>query len=117
MSANDDLQTDFINSPSSDMTTDELKSRIYAACRDGDMIRVRTFVETIRSKDKSGDLVNFTTNGATPLIMACRNGHAAVVTFLVNRCHADIEMCGSVTFDSEVVNLFGASTRRLHDDA
>ena len=89
----------------SDMLTSELRGQIYAACRDGDMVRVRAFVETIRGKDKPSDLVNYMTNGATPLIMACRNGHSAIVTFLVNRCNADIELCGSVTFDSEVGNI------------
>jgi ankyrin repeat protein len=100
MSENDNLQTNVVQCPSSEMLTSELRGQIYAACRDGDMVRLRAFVES-QSKDKIGELVNHLTNGATPLIMACRNGHAAVVTFLVNR-GADIEMCGSVTFDSEV---------------
>lgn len=94
-------QTNVVNSPPAKMRTNELRGQIYAACRDGDMVRLRALVE-IRSKDKIGELVNYMTNGATPLIMACRNGHSSVVTFLVNRCGADVELCGSVTFDSEV---------------
>jgi ankyrin repeat protein len=96
-------QTPVVNSPSSEMPSNELRGQIYATCRDGDLLRLRAYVEN-RSKDKLGELVNSATNGATPLIMACRNGHITVVTFLVNRCGADIELSGSVTFDFKKIN-------------
>jgi len=80
---------------------DRLRSDVYSACRDGDMSRLRSIVDC-RSKDDVRSLVGSTINGASSLIMACRNGHAQVVSFLVSRCHADIEQVGSVTFDGEV---------------
>ncbi|XP_075238424.1 protein fem-1 homolog CG6966 isoform X2 [Lycorma delicatula] len=48
-------------------------------------------------------LVLTKTNGATPLVMACRNGHQEVVEYLVDRCNADIEQPGSVVFDGETI--------------
>lgn len=36
-------------------------------------------------------LVSATTNGATPLVMASRNGHLDVADYLLDRCNADIE--------------------------
>jgi len=55
-----------------------------------------------REKDQRLRIVSRSVNAASALIMACRNGHAAAVSFLVTRCHADIEQVGSVTFDGEV---------------
>lgn len=45
-------------------------------------------------------LVNSKTYGATPLVMACRNGHLEITKYLVFHCKADIEMTGSgkITF-------------------
>lgn len=43
------------------------------------------------------------TGGATPLVIACRNGHFDVVQYLFNKCHADVEQTGSVTFDGETI--------------
>jgi len=40
-------------------------------------------------------LVNAETNGATPLVMACRNGHCDVAEYLIEHCKADIEQPGS----------------------
>ncbi|KAL1139940.1 hypothetical protein AAG570_006917 [Ranatra chinensis] len=48
-------------------------------------------------------LIATKTNGATPLVMACRNGHYDVVEYLVDRCNADIEQPGSVVFDGETI--------------
>ena len=82
---------------------DRLAADVFSACRDGDISRLRSLVDG-RLKDQVGSLVASKTNGASSLIMACRNGHAAVVSFLVTRCHADIEQVGSVTFDGEVLS-------------
>ena len=48
-------------------------------------------------------LVSARTNGATPLVLSCRNGHREVVEYLVARCGADVEQPGSVTFDGETI--------------
>jgi len=48
-----------------------------------------------RPKDEVALLVSARTNGATPLLMACRNGHLDVVEYLFERCDADIEQSGS----------------------
>lgn len=48
-------------------------------------------------------LISMKTGGATPLVIACRNGHFDVVQFLLHKCHADVEQTGSVTFDGETI--------------
>ena len=48
-------------------------------------------------------LVAAKTNGATPLVLSCRNGHQEVVEYLVDRCLASVEQPGSVTFDGETI--------------
>jgi len=83
---------------------DRIGADVFSACRDGDISRLKSLVDG-RLKDEVRSLVACKTNGASSLIMACRNGHAAVVSFLVTRCHADIELVGSVTFDGEVRSL------------
>ena len=56
-----------------------------------------------RNADEVLMLVATKTNGATPLVMACRNGHYHVVEYLVDRCHANIEQPGSGRYASSVV--------------
>ena len=48
-------------------------------------------------------LVSAKTNGATPLVLSCRNGHHDVVEYLVDKCCASVEQPGSVTFDGETI--------------
>lgn len=40
-------------------------------------------------------LVAAKTHGATPLVVACRNGHYDVAEYLIQRCKANIEQPGS----------------------
>ena len=80
----------------------EFRRVVYNAARDGKLHRLRIFLDH-RSKDDVLMLVHSKTNAATPLIMACRNGHLNVVEYLVDKCHADIEQVGSVTFDGETI--------------
>lgn len=40
-------------------------------------------------------LVAAKTSGATPLVIACRNGHYDVAEYLIEKCNADIEQPGS----------------------
>lgn len=56
-----------------------------------------------RPKEEVKVLVHAKTNGATPLVMAARNGHLDVSEYLIEWCNADIEQVGSVTFDGEAI--------------
>lgn len=56
-----------------------------------------------RSQSEIDSLVSSKTGGCTPLLIACRNGHYDVVQYLLKRCHADVEQCGSVIFDGETI--------------
>ena len=56
-----------------------------------------------RPRDEIEQLVSAKTNGATPLVLSCRNGHREVVEYLLERCSADVEQPGSVTFDGETI--------------
>ena len=83
----------------------ELKMEVYNAAREGELQRLRLFLDR-RTKAEVTKLVHQKVHGATPLIMASRNGHLDVVEFLVDKCNADVELAGSVTFDGE--NIDGA---------
>lgn len=80
----------------------DFKNVVYNAARDGKLRRLKVFLDH-RSADEVLMLVATKTNGATPLVMACRNGHYHVVEYLVDRCHANIEQPGSVVFDGETI--------------
>ncbi|XP_033224335.1 protein fem-1 homolog CG6966 isoform X2 [Belonocnema kinseyi] len=56
-----------------------------------------------RPKDEVGQIVGAKTHGATPLVMACRNGHYDVAEYLIEKCGADVEQPGSVVFDGETI--------------
>ena len=47
-----------------------------------------------RPRHEVHQLVSARTNGATPLVLSCRNGHKDVVEYLVERCNADVEQPG-----------------------
>ncbi|KAI8777545.1 protein fem-1 C [Biomphalaria glabrata] len=80
----------------------EYRTIVYNAARDGKLGRLRVFLDQ-RSRDEVSMLIHSKTNGATPLIMAGRNGHLDVVKYLVEHCKAEIEQVGSVTFDGETI--------------
>ncbi|XP_046678153.1 protein fem-1 homolog CG6966 isoform X2 [Homalodisca vitripennis] len=80
----------------------DFKNVVYNAARDGKLRRLKVFLDH-RSAEEVLMLVGSKTNGATPLVMACRNGHYQVVEYLVERCNADIEQVGSVVFDGETI--------------
>lgn len=75
---------------------------VYDAARDGKLKRLKIFLEH-RSKDEVGKLVGAKTHGATPLVMACRNGHYAVAEYLIEKCGADVDQPGSVVFDGDTI--------------
>ncbi|XP_065200687.1 protein fem-1 homolog CG6966 isoform X2 [Planococcus citri] len=76
---------------------------IFNAARDGKLYRLRALLQHLCVEEMQ-TIVNTKTGGATPLVMACRNGHLEIAKFLVNRCKADIELTGS---DIEVSNRHG----------
>lgn len=63
---------------------------------------LQRFIGT-RSQSEIDALVSAKTGGCSPLLIACRNGHYDVVQYLLKRCHADVEQCGSVIFDGETI--------------
>ena len=81
----------------------ELKADVYNAARDGKLQRIQTRLEAC-PKEQVKLVVEAKTDGATPLIMACRNGHLGIVEYLVEKCQADVEQVGSVRFDGETID-------------
>ncbi|KAB7499268.1 Protein fem-1-like protein C [Armadillidium nasatum] len=57
-----------------------------------------------RSRSEVDLLVNSRTNGATPLVVASKNGHIYCVEYLVDHCSSDLEQVGSVVFDGETID-------------
>lgn len=80
--------------------------RVYNAAREGKLNHLKVFLNQ-HEKDEIQSLVGAKTNGATPLVMACRNGHYDVAEYLIEKCGANIEQSGSVVFDGETIE--GAS--------
>jgi len=80
----------------------EFKNVVFNAARDGKLRRLKVFLDH-RPKEEVNKLVAAKTNGATPLVLSCRNGHQEVVEYLVDRCSASVEQPGSVTFDGETI--------------
>ena len=58
-----------------------------------------------RPRDEVHQLVSARTNGATPLVLSCRNGHKDVVEYLVERCNADVEQPGKFWRDNSKILL------------
>lgn len=56
-----------------------------------------------RTVDEVKSLVSSKTAGATPLVIAARNGHYDVVHYLLTHTNADVEETGSVIFDGECI--------------
>lgn len=56
-----------------------------------------------KSQAEVDALVSAYTSNATPLVIAARNGHYDIVSYLLNKTHADSEQSGSVIFDGETI--------------
>ncbi|XP_013169865.1 PREDICTED: protein fem-1 homolog CG6966 isoform X2 [Papilio xuthus] len=81
----------------------DFKTAVFNAARDGSLTRLRVYLHSWRSASELNMLVGAKVGGATPLVIACRNGHYDVAEYLIERCKADIEQPGSVTFDGETI--------------
>lgn len=86
-----------------DSNLQELKAEVYNAAKEGKVQNLKIYLES-RSKEEIRKIVESKSNGATPLIAACRNGHKSASEFLVEKCHADVEQVGSVSFDGETID-------------
>jgi len=89
----------YMNKPHKTM---DFREQIFLASRDGNLMFLKGYLQG-RSQDEIDMLVKSKTGGATPLLIACRNGHYDVVQYLLKRCHADVEQTGSVIFDGETI--------------
>ncbi|XP_069985707.1 protein fem-1 homolog C isoform X1 [Penaeus vannamei] len=81
----------------------EFKNGVFNAARDGNLRRLKMLLDH-RSRSEVARMVSARTNGATPLVMASKNGHLSCVEYLVERCNADLEQVGSVVFDGETID-------------
>lgn len=78
------------------------KTAVFYAATYGNIETLKNFLDHRREHEVEG-LVGAKTNGATPLVMACRNGHYEVAEYLIEKCGADVEQPGSVVFDGETI--------------
>lgn len=76
---------------------------IFMAAKEGDLWKLKEYLNS-RNQDEIMKLIHSRTNGATPLVMAAKNGHTDVVKYLVEQCCADVEYAGSVNFDGETID-------------
>jgi ankyrin repeat protein len=78
---------------------------VFQLSKSGKLRQLKQYLNK-RSKDERKRLVTNKYNGATSLIMSCRNGHYEVVEYLVDYCYANLEQTGLVNFEGE--NIEGA---------
>ncbi|KFM62614.1 Protein fem-1-like protein, partial [Stegodyphus mimosarum] len=81
----------------------DINTSVFNAARDGNLGRLKALLGS-KTREEILTIVSSYTSGATPLIMACRNGHMDIAIFLLEKCQADIEQVGSVTFDGETID-------------
>ncbi|XP_037945333.1 protein fem-1 homolog CG6966 [Teleopsis dalmanni] len=80
----------------------DFKSIVFNAARDNDLAQLKCVLSG-RPTFEIYALVSSRVHGATPLVIACRNGHFDVVQYLLTNCNVDIEEVGSVRFDGEPI--------------
>lgn len=81
----------------------EYRSIIYNAARDGNLRRLKVFLDGREAEDIRG-LLSAKTFGTPPLVIAARNGHIGILKYLVAEKGADVGVVGTVTFDGETID-------------
>lgn len=80
----------------------DLRTAVYNAARDGKLPLLQKLLGG-RSREELDELTGEVAGGGTPLLIAARHGHLAVVEYLVDRCGASVEAGGAVHFDGETI--------------
>ena len=78
---------------------------VYQLAKSGKLRQLKHYLSK-RPRDERKRIVGFKYNGATSLIMACRNGHYDIVEYICESCGANLEQSGLVNFEGE--NIEGA---------
>lgn len=79
-----------------------IAASVFYSASDGRLKRLQLLLEG-KSAMENAKLLNTTTNGATPLLMACRHGHYDIALYLIRKHKVNIEQTGSVIFDGETI--------------
>ncbi|XP_017035858.1 protein fem-1 homolog CG6966 [Drosophila kikkawai] len=75
---------------------------VFNAARDNNLPQLKATLYN-KSASEVGSLISAKVNGATPLVISCRNGHYDIVEYLLTKCRANVEQVGSVSFDGEPI--------------
>eukprot|EP00099_Drosophila_melanogaster_P002077 NP_001097796.1 uncharacterized protein Dmel_CG6966, isoform B [Drosophila melanogaster] len=80
----------------------DYKFIVFNAARDNNLAQLKATLYN-KSSVEVGSLISAKVNGATPLVISCRNGHYDIVEYLLTKCRANVEQVGSVSFDGEPI--------------
>ncbi|XP_060651199.1 LOW QUALITY PROTEIN: protein fem-1 homolog CG6966 [Drosophila nasuta] len=75
---------------------------VFNAARDNNLPQLKAALYN-KSAPEMATLISSKVNGATPLVIACRNGHYDIVEYLLTKCRANVEQVGSISFDGEPI--------------
>ncbi|CAB4058972.1 Sex-determining protein fem-1,Protein fem-1 homolog A-A,Protein fem-1 homolog A-B,Protein fem-1 homolog B,Protein fem-1 homolog A,Protein fem-1 homolog CG6966,Protein fem-1 homolog C [Lepeophtheirus salmonis] len=81
----------------------DFRNVVFNAARDGKLRRLKVFLDH-RPFEEVKQLVSAQTNGATPLVLSCRNGHQEVVEYLVERWAPPL-WCAAAAGHAQIVKL------------
>ncbi|XP_017083381.2 protein fem-1 homolog CG6966 [Drosophila eugracilis] len=80
----------------------DYKFIVFNAARDNNLAQLKATLYN-KSSSEVSSLISAKVNGATPLVISCRNGHYDIVEYLLTKCRANVEQVGSVSFDGEPI--------------
>ncbi|GAB0097965.1 Protein fem-1 homolog CG6966 [Sergentomyia squamirostris] len=86
----------------SEIAMDFSRVSVFNAARDGNLTALKRYLSG-KNQAEIDALVSAKTEGATPLVIACRTGHIYVAQYLLDKCNVDVEQSGCVTFDGETI--------------